>query len=73
MPTDVKRRGGVFPVRLSLNISEEISEFLDRWEERTGLSRGELARDALEAGLKTISDRYRKREKRLGRDPLTLS
>ena len=70
MPTDVKRRGGGFPVRLSLNISEEISEFLDRWEERMGLSRGELARDALEAGLRTISDRYRKREQRSGREPL---
>lgn len=68
MPTVVKRRGGAFPVRLSLNISEETSEFLDRWEERTGASRGELARDALEAGLPIISERHRKRGKRTSLD-----
>ncbi len=60
MPTDVKRRGGNYPVRLSLNIAESTSQLLDRWELRTGRSRGELAREALELGLPKLSQRLRK-------------
>ena len=60
MPTDVKRRGGNYPVRLSLNIAESTSQLLDRWELRTGRSRGELAREALELGVPKLSQRLRK-------------
>ena len=55
MPTDVMRRGGKYPVRLSLNIPESTSRLLDRWELRTGRSRGELARAALELGLPLLT------------------
>ena len=51
MPTSVRRRGGQFPVRLSLNISEAMSQRLDRWERATGEPRGNLARRALEYGM----------------------
>ena len=69
MPTDVKRRGGQYPVRLSLNIAEATSQLLDRWELRIGKSRGELARQALELGLPKLTARLRKRHLRnRGRD-----
>ncbi len=55
MPTDVMRRGGQYPVRLSLNIPESTSRLLDRWELRTGRSRGQLAREALELGLPLLT------------------
>lgn len=61
MPTGVKRRGGSYPVRLSLNIDETTSTFLDRCEMRTGRTRGELAREALALGLKPLLERVRKR------------
>lgn len=61
MPTGVRRRGGSYPVRLSLNIDENTSTFLDRCEMRTGRTRGELAREALALGLKPLLERARKR------------
>ena len=51
MPTSVRRRGGQYPVRLSMNISEAMSQRLDRWERATGEPRGNLARRALEYGM----------------------
>ncbi len=53
-----------FPVRLSLNITEETAELLDRWVRRTGRTQGELAREALCKGLPLIVEGYRKRQRR---------
>lgn len=61
MPTGVRRRGGHYPVRLSLNISEYMSQQLDRWESATGEPRGLLAREALERGLAQLGQAYRQR------------
>ena len=50
MPTFVARRVGRFPVRVSLNITEDHSLALDRVERDTGESRGVLARGGVREG-----------------------
>ena len=66
MPTSVQRRPGRYPVRLSLNVPEPTSDNLDRWQERLRRPRAEIARQALEVGLKVFAERHRKRRRRSG-------
>ena len=74
MPTSVRRRGGQFPVRMSLNISETLSQRLDRWERATGESRGNLARRAIEAGLPRLRHLFSERiERELAGEPPNTS
>ena len=51
-------------MRLSLNVSTETAELLDRWVRRTGRTQGELAREALCKGLPLVVESYRKRQRR---------
>ena len=64
MPTSDVSRPGFFPVRVSLNITEQDSEALDRLAVRTGESRAALARVAFQSGLTLIDDMYRQRRRR---------
>ena len=61
MPTIVRRRGGQFPIRLSLNITEAMSQRLDRWEKATGEPRGNLARRAIAYGLPCLQKFFAER------------
>ncbi len=73
MSSSAGRRGGSFPVRLSINVTDRTSDALDRWSDRTGWSRAELAREALDAGLKLLADRFRKRRERRAQRAATAS
>lgn len=68
MPTDVLPRPGFFPVRVSLNITEQDSQALDRLAVSTGEPRAVLARAAFERGLPVLGDMYRKRRRRADPD-----
>ena len=65
MPTSVARRSGRFPVRLSLNISENTFEGLDELERLTGFPRAVLARSAVDRGLDGLYRMWRARKHRL--------
>ena len=69
MPTFVARRHGRFPVRLSLNITEQASLSLDELERLTGHSRAVLARSALLHGLPRLYRMWRMRKHRLSLQP----
>ena len=58
-------RCGFYPVRVSLNITDEDSEALDRLSKRTGVARAALAREAFQRGLPLVSDMYRQRSRRI--------
>ena len=64
MLSEPSRRSGHYPVRVSLNITDDDSEALDRLEELTGETRGVLVREAFQQGLPLIIDSYRKRRMR---------
>ena len=51
-------------MRVSLNITDDDSEALDRLEQLTGETRGVLVREAFQQGLPLIVDSYRKRRMR---------
>ena len=68
MPTDVLPRPGFFPVRVSLNITEQDSQALERLAASTGEPRAVLARAAFERGLPVLGDMYRKRRRRADPD-----
>ena len=53
-----------FPGRLSLNVTAETAELLDRWVRRMGRTQGDLAREALCKGLPLVVEGYRKRQRR---------
>ena len=65
MPTFVARRNGNYPVRLSLNITEDVSESLDEMERLTGHSRAVIARNALSRGLPLLLRMWRMRKHRM--------
>ncbi|MCY4506822.1 MAG: hypothetical protein OXG35_07650 [Acidobacteria bacterium] len=58
MSTAVARRNGLYPVRISLNVSEHTSELLDYLQTVTGESRGVLVREALVEGLPSLERRW---------------
>lgn len=55
MSVRVNRRGGQYPVRLSLNITEYMAQQLDRWAHRASDTRGNVARLAIKAGLPVLA------------------
>ncbi len=60
-PVRAMSRAGNFPVRISLNVSEEQSAELDQLELATGASRGVLAREAVVRGLELLEKHWRQR------------
>ena len=64
MPTSVNRRPGVFPVRVSLNVTVETSEVVDYLEQTTGEYRGVIVREALNMGLAVYQRVIRRRQRR---------
>lgn len=64
MPTRVSRRPGQFPVRVSLNVTQETSEVLDYLERATGEYRGVIAREALILGLVLFNRELERAERR---------
>ena len=64
MLSESNRRSGHYPVRVSLNITDDDSEALDRLEQLTGETRGVLVREAFQQGFPLIVDVYRKRRMR---------
>ena len=64
MPTNVNRRSGDYPVRVSLNVTVETSEVVDYLEQTTGECRGVIAREALNMGLAIYQRVLRRRRRR---------
>ena len=56
-------RGSRYPVQRTVSVSTETDAALREASERYGLAPGVIAREAIEAGLKSVLERYRSRSR----------
>lgn len=63
-----KRRGGKYPHRINVQVSPELKTALARASDRYLVAEGMLAREAIERGLKLVTDALRKQARQDGRN-----
>ena len=63
-----KRRGGKYPHRINVQLSPELKTALGRASDRYMVAEGFLAREAIERGLKMVTDAMRKQARQESRN-----